>query len=122
MPASAAARLASRFLTTLKTASASAQPAAQLGGLGDADPAIVDREDRLGVLEALGELRDRCFLLFSVHRCSLVRVAARRRNEKSLRAGRLEKRRLSNLTCAGLPGRLVASPADGLGRVMDGRC
>ena len=40
-----------------------AQAAAQLGGLGDADPAVVDREDRLGVLEALGELGDRCFFL-----------------------------------------------------------
>ena len=96
-----------------------AQLAAQLGGLGDADPAVVDGEDRLGALEALGELGDRCFLLRSVHLKSFVRVCAARRNEKSLRAGRLDKRGLSNSPAPvfrATPG----GPADGLGR-LDGR-
>jgi len=40
---------------------------AQLGGLDDADPAIVDREDSLGLLDLDGDLLDHRGFLFSIH-------------------------------------------------------
>ena len=44
------------------------EPRPQLGGLGDADPAVVDREDRLGVAQRRRHLLDQCCFLLSVHR------------------------------------------------------
>ncbi len=60
-----------------------AQARAQLGGLGHADPAVVDREDRLRVLELLRELLHHCCLLFSVHFC----VSGRRQRKDPLAGG-----------------------------------
>jgi hypothetical protein len=44
-----------------------AQLVAQLGDLGDRDPAVVDGEDGVGALELVGDLLYDCGLLFLVH-------------------------------------------------------
>jgi hypothetical protein len=84
-----------------------AQVGPQLRGRGNADPAVVDGEDRLGLAEPLRDLLDCCCLLVLVHLSNPNEEPARRR-----------ARCIStNLTCAGLPGRDLASPAGGLGQV-----
>ena len=89
------------------------QAGTKLGRLGDADPAVVDREDRLGLAEPLGDLLDRCCLLFLVHRIDP-------RNERARsQAGSKHQQRTSPAPV--FRAALVADPADGLGQV-DGRC
>ena len=70
--------LAQRVLDDPEAGVGLAQPGAQVGDLGDRDPAVVDREDRLGGSDLLGDLvYDGCLLLFVHGWLSLTRNARR---------------------------------------------
>ena len=88
-----------------------AQLRSQLSRLGDADAAVVDREDRLGLAEALGDLVDQRCLVFLVSSFILIAPDAERKEPARRRA-----QEILDLACAGLPGRVGAAPPAVFGR------
>src|SRR5262249_56721061 len=97
----------------------------ELGGLRHADPAVVDREDRLRALQLLRELLDDCCLLVSVHSICVVRLFSspgQQSQQKGPHTGGPERTvTRPDDSRSPAPDFWTSGPAGGLGRLFEAR-